>query len=358
MNEFEEQEYSSQLDVAIWKKILYFCKPYKKNFALLIGTGLVLAITDAMFPQFTGYAIDHFVVAEDLTHLSVFIILYVILILLKCLSVFLFVDLAGKIETDISHDVRKTGYEKLMGLSFSYFDNTPVGWIMARLTSDTYKIGSIMAWSCLDLVWSFSIIIFSVGFMFFTDFRLTLLLLLVAPFMVLVSVFFQKRILAGHRESRKINSKITASFNEGISGAKTTKTLIRERKNYDEFQILSGDMRRASIRALTIASLYFPIIMSLANIGVAIVLGEGGRSVIQHYISLGAFTIFISYASLLNEPISNIARTLSNMKESQASAERTIALIEREPDIIDSQEIVDLYGDFMNPKPEGVRMPR
>jgi len=352
LHDIEEQDYSKHLDLKLWAKILVYCKPHKKVLIGLITSGLFLALSDALFPLFTGFAIDHFVVNRDLTHLPLFSVLYIILILVKCGTVYLFIDLAGKAETHVSHDVRDRGYEQVSKLSFSYFDNTPVGWIMARLTSDTFRIGDIIAWSAIDIVWSVAMILFSVGFMLVTDFRLTIMVLLIVPPMVFISRFFQKKILKGHRESRKYNSQITGAFNEGIGGAKTTKTLLRERKNMTEFDSLSSSMEKASVHASFMSALYFPIILSLTGIALAIVLGEGGRNVINQVISIGTLTIFLSYATQLNDPIMQIARVLAEMKSAQAAAERTINLIDTQPDIMDADEIVKQYGDFMNPKPE------
>jgi len=352
LNNFEEKEYSKNFDPKLWMKIARFCVPYKKVFFLLIGSGLLLAFTEATFPLFTGYAVDTFVVQGDLETLPIFMVLYAIAILIKCYCVYAFIRLAGRAETGVSHDVRKTGYEKLMNLSFSYFDNTPVGWIMARLTADTNRIGDIVAWSSLDIVWSVAFIFLSVIFMFITDVRLTLLILIIMPFMVVISLYFQKKILEGHRIVRKFNSKITGAYNEGLTGARTTKTILREDKNYQEFEELSESMRKGGIRAATLSAIYFPVILSISNIGIAIVLGEGGRSVIEGYISLGTLTIFISYAVWLIDPISQLARISAEIKAAQAAAERTIELIETDPDIVDSKEIVAMYGDFLNPKPE------
>jgi len=355
LNNFEEQDYDKNFDPWLWKKIIRFCIPHKSSAFMLFGVGLVMAVAEALFPLFTGYAIDNFVVQGNLENLPIFVVLFIILILINSLTLYLFIRFAGKMETGVSHDVREAGFKKLMNLSFSYFDNTPVGWIMARMTADTNRIGDIVAWSCLDIVWSISLITLSFVFMFRTDARLTLMLLIMAPVMIVVGLYFQKKILVGHRESRKFNSKITGAFNEGIMGARTTKTLIREKKNYEEFQTLSIGMKRASVRAFTISSLYFPVFISISSIGTAIIIGEGGRSVIEGVISLGTLTIFIAYISRLFDPISMLAHTLSSIKAAQAAAERTITLIETDPEIVDSKEIVEMYGDFMHPKPENWR---
>jgi ATP-binding cassette subfamily B protein len=172
------------------------------------------------------------------------------------------------------------------------------------------------------------------------------------PFLIVASVYFQKRMLKAHRESRKLNSKITGAYNEGITGAKTTKTLIREQKNFDEFDMLSGGMRKASIKAATIQAMYFPVVLSLTGIGVALIIGEGGNAVINNVISLGTLTIFVTYVTQMSEPISEIARVLSEMQAAQASAERTVSLLDAKPDVVDDDDVIAKYGDFENPKPE------
>ncbi|MDR2183670.1 MAG: ABC transporter ATP-binding protein/permease [Clostridiales bacterium] len=351
-NYFEEQDYTKSFDISLWKKLFSFCAKYKRNFVLLFLFSVLLAVVGAIFPQMTGYAIDNIVEPRDLSSLPAFIAIYAGLIVFQAVTVFAFIFLAGRIDADVSADVREAAFHKLQNLSFSYFDNTPVGWIMARLTSDTFRLGEIVSWGVVDIVHGIFMMLAFIVFMLFTDVRLTLIMLAIVPFLVIASVYFQKRILKAHRESRKLNSKITGAYNEGISGAKTTKTLIREQKNFEEFEELSGGMRKASIKAATIGAVYFPIVLSLTGIGVALILGEGGRAVMGGVISLGTLTIFVSYVMQMSEPVMEIARVLSEMQAAQASAERTVSLLEAAPDVVDSDEIIAKYGDFENPKPE------
>jgi len=354
MDHFEEQEYTKSFDANLWKKMMQFCTKFKRNFILLFVFGVLLAANSAIFPQLTGYAIDNFVDADvrDLTNLPYFIMIYVGLLLMNGGLIFAFIYLGVRIETDVSAYVREIGFHKLQNLSFSYFDNTPVGWIMARLTSDTFRIGEIVSFGFFDIVWGLFTISFYIIFMLFTDVRLTLILLTIIPVLVVISIYFQRKILRAHREARKMNSKITGAYNEGITGAKTTKTLIREEKNFEEFDVLTRNMRRASLRAVTIGGIYFPLILTITGVGIAMILGEGGRAAQHGTISLGTLTIFVIYATQMSEPIGQIAQVLSQMQAAQASTERTLSLIESEPDVIDTPEVIAKYGDFENPKPE------
>ncbi|MDR2167430.1 MAG: ABC transporter ATP-binding protein/permease [Clostridiales bacterium] len=352
MQHFEEQDYDKKFDIGTWKKILQFCAKYKRDFVWLFISSAVLGVLAAIIPFMTGYAIDNFVYYRTVEGIGGFIALFVVVMIVQSLTVLGFIYMAGRIETYVAADVREAGFHQLQRLSFSYFDNTPTGWIMARLTSDTFSIGHIISFGIVDIVWGIFVLISYYTFMFIIDARLAFLMLLIMPVLIIVSVFFQRRILKAHRESRKINSKITAAYNEGITGAKTTKTLMRERRNFDEFSDLTGGMRRASVRAATISGMYFPVILAITAIGVAVVLGEGGMGVIAGVLTLGVFFAFMRYTNDMFEPISQIAQVWAEMQGAQASIERTITLLEVVPDIEDRPDVIEKYGDFENPKPE------
>jgi len=349
-NYFEEQDYNKKFDLSTWKKIFSFCKPYKRNFVWLFLSAALLGVTAALMPFMTGYAIDNFVMGDNTEGIGVFIALFVGLVVVNSATVLGFIYMAGRIEVDVAADVREAGFHQVQRLSFSYFDTKPTGWIMSRLTSDTFSIGHIISFGLVDIVYGVFITIFYYTFMFIIDVRLALLMLVAMPLLFIITIFFQKRILLAQRESRKANSMITGAYNEGITGAKTTKTLKREKRNFDEFDTLSGTMRRASVRAATIGGLYFPVLLAVTAISVALVIGEGSQMVMAGTISVGVFFVFMRYASELYEPISQIGQVLSEMQGAQASAERTISLIEAVPDIVDRPDVIEKYGDFENPK--------
>jgi len=363
LNHFEEQEYNKGFDAKVWKKLLQFCMRYKGIFFVLFLSAALLAVAGAVYPMMVRYAIDNFVdlqfveatgeYVRNLDGLPRFIAFLGGLMAFQAVCVFVFIYTAGKIENYVAADVREATFHHIQNLSFTYFDNTPTGWIMARLTSDTHGIGNILSWGFLDVVHSIFMLIFYIVFMFIIDWRLALVMLAIMPILAIISIYFQRILLKAHRESRKKNSKITASYNEGITGAKTTKTLLREYRNYEDFMGLTGAMRKASVRAATISGLYFPIVLSFAGIAVAIILGQGGTWVIAGgTFTFGTLTAFMLYAGSMSEPISQIARVMSEMQGAQASAERTISLLESTPDIVDRPDVIEKYGDFENPKPE------
>ncbi len=343
---YKEQEYTKRFDVSLWKKLYRFVKPYKKKMWLLALFMLSLAGVDLVFPLMSKYAIDHFVVPGKTDGIITFGLVYFGLIVLQSCNIFFFIAIAGKIEMYLSYDIRKRGFEHLQELSFNYYDKTPIGWIMTRMTSDSTRLGEFISWGLVDMVWGVSLMSGIVVVMLFMHWKLALITLTVIPALVIISLFFQKKILKAYRKVRKINSQITGSFSEGISGAKTTKTLVREKENLNEFQVLTSDMYRSSVKAAIFSSLYLPVVLTLGSIGTGLVLWRGGIGVILGTISYGTLVAFISYTVQFFEPLRELSRIFAELQNAQASAERIFSMIDEIPQIQDSSEVIQKYGDI------------
>jgi len=264
--------------------------------------------------------------------------MYAGLVLFQFLMVFLLIDIAGRVETGMNYDLRRNCYKKLQSMSFSYYDRTPTGWIVARLSSDISRLGDVVAWGIVDLVWGVAMVIFTLGVVFSLSWRLALIMLALMPLIAFISIRFQIRMFKSYRKVRKLNSMITGSFGEGIHGAKTTKTLVREEANLEEFMTLNRDMYHHSVKAATASALFMPLILMVSSIGTGLILWRGGASVLAGAIGFGTLVAFISYTMQLFEPISNVARLFAELQNAQAAAERVFSLLELKPEITDSVE--------------------
>ncbi|MCR1899471.1 ABC transporter ATP-binding protein/permease [Irregularibacter muris] len=352
MNAFEEQEYTKKLDLQLWKKLLQYTKPYKKYMMILGFVMIIVGGIDAIFPLMTKMAIDQFVVPKTVEGLPLFGIKYALLVLIQCISIGIFILMAGKVETKLCYDIRERGFRRLQELSFSYYDTTPIGWMMARMTSDIQRLADSIAWGLVDLVWGFTMMGAVAGVMLFLNWKLALIVLSVIPVLVVISVFFQNKILQASRKVRKTNSRITGAFNEGIMGAKTTKTLVLEESNLEEFKGLTTKMYHSSVKVAIFSSIYLPIVMTLGSVGTALAISFGGKGIMLQTIGYGTLVAFISYTVQFFEPIRELARIFAEFQSAQASAERVLSMIETQPDIQDEEEILKIYGDIFEPKKE------
>ena len=350
MSIHEEQDYTKRFDFGLWKKLLRYAIPYKKNLMQLSLVMICVGGIDVVFPLMSKYAIDHFIIPGTLEGIGRFILLYGLLICIQAVNIWLLIAIAGKIEMGICYDIRKAGFKRLQELSFSYFDKTPVGWLMARMTSDAQRLSEIISWGLVDSVWGSTMMIAIMAVLLFMNWKLALITLSVVPILGVISLYFQKKILASFRIVRKTNSRITGAFNEGIMGAKTTKTLIREEKNLEEFTDITGAMYGASVKAAIFSAIYLPIVLTLGSVGTGLAIWFGGSRVMLEIISYGTLVAFISYTIQFFEPVRQLARIMAELQSAQASAERILTMIDHDPEIKDSPEIIEKYGDLFNPK--------
>ena len=358
MQSFQEEDYTKRFDLSLWKKIIHLAKPYHKNLLLTMIYMAICAVLDVVLPRMTGYAMDTFIAGQTTDGLGGFSAIYLGLLAIQVAAIFGFQIQSGRVETGTCYTIRKQGFQKLQELPFSYYDRMPVGYLMSRLTNDTQRLGDTIGWSILDLCWGAVFLVSCTVQMLLLNWRLTLVILLVLPPLAIISWKFQKGILESYRQVRKRNSQITAGFNEGINGAKTTKTLVREELNIEEFNAVSADMKKASVRAATLSALFLPIVVSIGSLGTAYALWQGGSSIIKGteimgtVMTIGTLQVFVNYTVSFFQPVRDIARIFAELQSSQAAAERVVSLLETEPDIVDSPEVEAVFGDNFHPKKE------
>ena len=312
----------------------------------------LLSVFEAAYPILNKYAIDVFFTEKNYDTFPIFAGLYVLNAIFFGLSVWGFIRFAGRVEVSTSYELRRQAYNKLQALPFSYFDRTPQGWVMARMTSDSRRLANIISWGLVDFLWGLLTMVIIMVVLFIYEWRLALIITALMPFLVTVAVYFRKKILNAFRESRKINSKITASYNEGFMGTKTTKSLVIEDKNNEEFEQLTFDLRKSNMRAIRFSAMFSPIMLVISYIGVTLTLYFGGNMVLLTILPLGTLYLFIDYTIRFFDPVMQLARILAEFQQAQASAERVVQLIETEVEIFDRPEVIEKYGSLFNPKKE------
>lgn len=352
MSAYEEQEYTKPFQFKIWAKMLPYFKPYKKYFFITFSLNILLAGVDVLVPLFQSYAIDHFIIPDSLKGIHAFALVYVAVIVAQTISVYLSVHAATTIEMNIGKDLKWAQFRHLQTLSFSYYNTTPVGYIHARVMSDTLRIAGMIAWGLVDMFWALIYVAGVFAIMFFLNARLAFLLLLIVPCIAVLTVFFQNRILHWNRKVRKINSQITNAYNEGITGVKTSKSMVIEKDNEQAFFKIAEDMRYAGCRAAKLNAIFIPTILFFSSVASALVLSRGGYMVQKDLIQLGTLSVFISYAVVIFEPIQQLARLLADLISCQANIERVMDLLSQEPNVVDGKEVQEKYGDNFQPKKE------
>ena len=352
MAAFDEKEYTKSFDWSIWRRLAPFVRPFRRDFVgMLVFNGLC-ALVDVAIPLFQRYAIRNFIQADSLRGIVPFSLVYLLVILLQALSVVAFARNSMTIEMNMGRDMRRSLFHHLQTLSFSFYNVTPVGYLLTRVMSDTNRIAGMVAWNLTDILWALFYVLGTFAAMLILNWRLALVVIVIVPVMAVLTGYFQNRILRWNRKVRKLNSRITGAFNEGITGAKTTKTLVIEDKVEQEFDDLTGEMKRLSVRAMHFRSVFMSTTAFAASIALAIVLWRGGVITRDGVILIGTLSVFMNYAQGMMEPVQWLVQVMSSLVNVQVNVERVTRLLETESDVSDTPEVTAKYGDAFHPKKE------
>ena len=340
-----EDDREEKVDLQLWKKLLRYTFRYRGTAIGFTFVALLAAATDLGFPVVTGRLIADVERAGAQVSLAAYAMAYATLTGLLVISIWGFIACAGKIRTHVSYDIRNDAFEQLQRLSFSFYDTRPVGWLMARLTSDCQRLSNILAWGVIDLIWGAALMSGISIVMLWYNWRLAFSVMVVVPVLFFVSVYFRKRILNASRLVRKSNSKLTASYNEGIMGVRTSKVFVRQVHNLRDFDHLAGEMYSHSVHNAILSAIYLPLVLTLGSIAIAGALVMGGHQVLIGVLTIGEVVMFMYFAQLFFQPIQDISAWFAELQMAQASAERVLKLIEAVPEISDSAEVTRRVRD-------------
>ena len=332
--------------------IYRFIKPHKKLLVIIVITMIGSSIIDAVMPLFQNYAITHYIGENTLDTLPWFICGYIFLLLFQA-----GINAWGSYSSNcaevlVDRDVRQACFDHVQTLSFSYFNQNSVGYIHSRIISDPNRIGLLVSWCLMDVAVCVSYIVAIFVVMFSLEPRLGALLLLVLPVVTVVTVFFQKRLTDVNRKVRERNSIITGNFNEGITGAKTIKSLVIERKIQKDFESDTEKMRYHSVRAGRYRAMFHSTILFLANMTLALVLWRGGLLTQEGLMLVGSLSVFMNYATSLTNTVQGLVDTLAVLINSQVNIERITRLLNTKSDVTDTPEVIEAYGDSFHPRRE------
>ena len=352
MAAFDEKEYTKAFDLKIWKRLLPILARYKKIIVLMVSINGLTALMDVILPLFQKYAISRFIERGTLDGLPLDTAAYLGAIALEALMVVGFARRAMYVEMYLGRDMRRDLFGHLQTLALSFYTVTPGGDLITRVMNDTNRIAGNIAWNLTDMAWGVLYVLSTFAAMLALNWRLALVVILIVPAVAALTGWFQPRILHWNRKVRKLNSKITGAFNEGITGAKTSKTLVIEDQSIKSFQELTDTMRGSGVRASRLNAVYIPLTLFFSTLTVAIVLLRGGYLTAEQALDISTLAVFVSYAMGIFEPIQITAANLAEFIALQASIERVTDLLNEQPQITDTPQVVEKYGDSFNPKRE------
>ena len=352
MNYEDEEVTVRGLNPKMWLRLTTYFKQMKKQVITALIVIVMATVVAAAYPLFTRYAVNNFVIPGKTDGLLGFAVICFLFVFIVGFCIYFWVKLLIGVEMNMSKLIRRDCFVHLQKLPIAYHNVNSVGYLIGRVMSDTERISSMISWGFSGLIESLLIIVFSIVFMLILSPPLAIILILIIPAAGVVAWIFQRKIIVISRRVREINSKITGAYNEGITGSKTSKTLVIEDVNSSEFAKLSDRMHRESVRSTRLMAIMMPMVMTLGSIALSFILYRGGRLVGRGLLDFGILSAFITYAVSTIEPIVWVSGIISEMVNAQVGIERVTGLLGEPITITDTPEVVEKYGDTFNPKTE------
>ena len=345
----EEKDNSVRLRFFGIDRMLPFLSVYKKELFFMVFLAMAGTATDVFVPVLQRYALNHFVARKTLDTLPLFLAVYMFAVVFAGIMNYISCKLATEIEVWLDRDMRNKAFEHLQTLSFSYFNQNSVGYIHARVMSDTSRLGTIFSWSLIESVWHGAYLVGSVVVMMAINIRLALLVMMILPLVTLLFAYFQNKMIAVNRQVREINSRITGNFNEGITGARTIKSLVIEKKMEDDFRKDTSAIRRKSVEASRLRGMFAAATAFSSSLAISVLLWRGG---VIAKSDIGTFSMFMTYAQGMMEPVRWLVDVISDLITGQVNIERYTKLLSAQSDVRDTEEVISRYGDSFSPKRE------
>ncbi|NLH97341.1 MAG: ABC transporter ATP-binding protein [Clostridiaceae bacterium] len=324
----EEELQVKAYDFRLLKRLLGFAARYWYLFALAVVFLFASTAADLARPYLVGVAIDDFIKKGDIASLGrtgVFFLLLVISGFVFNLLQIYVLSYAGQ---SIILNIRQKLFEHMQRLPLSYFDKNPVGRLVTRVTNDTEALNEVYTNVLVTLLKDFAILGGVVVIMFRLDVKMTLVSLAIMPAVIVLTVFFRRRIRKVYRNVRTSLAKINAAISENISGMRIIQLFNREKENFERFDRTGREYYKAAMSEIITFGLFRPAVEMMSFIALSLLVWFGGLEVLEGTLQFGTLYAFTNYISMLFHPINDLAEKYNILQASMAAAERIFLILD------------------------------
>ncbi|MCE3020407.1 ABC transporter ATP-binding protein/permease [Parvimonas micra] len=326
------------VNINVFRDLIKFYKIEYKKLYMLMFVVVISGLLQAVVPLSIKLLTDDFITKQNLRGFIIAGLSFFLIVVISTLAIYSFYVFGGKLEYQVSKDIRKSVFEKIEKFSITNIKKYEIGELISRLTSDVQKLSEVFSWGVMDACHSIIVLLFSIAIMLYLSFTLTIMLFLMLPIIYIVTLLFQKNILKFQRKVRDYNSKIIRSYTESLSYIKTIKALGIEEKKKNEFVSFNEKYRKYNLKSILISAIFVPTVMFIASIGVGFAFNFSSISVMKNIMTYGAFLSFLTYSFQIFEPFKMLAQIFADLKSAQASAERVFQILYEDDEIIEQKE--------------------
>lgn len=327
-------------DVQLLQRVLVYMKPYRSTFVWSVILTLAMAAVAPLMPVLIEYTIDNFVLKENGNGLIVMGILMTILLFFQNGIRYFHTLLTNTLGQSVIRDLRVDVFDHIMDLRLKYFDRTPIGRLITRTVSDLETISDIFSQGLIQIIGDLLQLAVVIGVMFYTDWRLTLIVLTPMPIMILATYYFKEAMKSAFQDVRKWISNLNTFLQEHISGISIIQYFAREKQEFDKFEPINAEHRNAHIRANWYFSIFFPVIEIIMAIALGLLVWYGSKSALEGRITLGVVVAFIMYINMIFRPVRELVDKFNTLQMGMVGAERIFA-------VLDTNELTNQEGTYI-----------
>ena len=332
------------IDFELLKRVLEFSKPYKKQFVLAGISAILLSILGPARPMIINYAIDNFIVVPDKQGLINITILLVCILMMEGIVQFFYIFMSTWLGQHVIQDLRSKIFKHILSLRMKFFDNTPIGTLVTRTISDIETIADIFSQGLLVIIAELLKLVVVISLMFYTDWRLTLIALLIVPVLLFATSWFKRNIKKSFQDVRSQISNLNTFVQEHIVGMNIIQIFNREDAEYVKFVEINKKHRDANVRGIFYYAVFFPVVEVLSAVSIGLIVWYGGQGILDGKdITIGELVAFILFIYMMFSPIRQLADRFNILQMGIVGAERVFNILDTDEKIVDSgYDIIDI----------------
>jgi ATP-binding cassette subfamily B multidrug efflux pump len=336
------------IDFPVIGRIFQLTRPYRSLFVSGIALTLLLAVLSPLRPWLIQYTIDHYLTAKDLTGLLNMTLLLIGMLIIQSIFQYYNTYITNQLGQTIIRDLRVRLFRHIAHLRLKFFDHTPIGTLITRSVSDLETIADIFSEGLIVILGDLLTLFFIIGFMFFIDWRLTLISLSTVPFLLIATYFFKNGIKDAFREVRTEVASLNTFLQEHITGMSIVQLFNREEEEMGKFGAINKRHMKAHIKSVWYYSIFYPVVELLSAASVGLLVWWGAKGVIHSDVTIGNVIAFIMYINMLFRPIRELADKFNTFQMGMVSSERVFKLLDTNDFIINKgiKSTDDIQGDI------------
>ena len=315
-------------DAQLLRRMLRYVRPYKGIFVVSVLLTILMAGVAPALPMIVEYTLDRFILQNDIDGLQLMLLLMLGLLLLQTIVRYYHTLMTNTLGQSVIRDLRIHVFNHITGLRLKYFDRTPIGKLITRTISDLETIANIFSQGLIQIIGDLLQLVVILGVMFYTDWRLTLIVLIPMPFMVGATYVFKEAMKSAFQDVRKWVSNLNTFLQEHISGISIIQYFAREEQEMRKFKAANAEHRNAHIRANWYFSIFFPVLEIIMAISLGLLVWYGSKQVLADTLSPGVIVAFIMYINMIFRPIRELVDKFNTLQMGMVSAERIFAVLD------------------------------